>query len=212
MLLVNIFLAQRQEIGGDGVQNLLRGHGVPNKPKSLKTIPAVVLDSPQVWLPPETFSATPVVALSPLPPPSSTPSPGMSSPLPPPFSSSPSPAPPMSLPPSHLDCSLPGTAATSPTIERRFDLRLYQCFTFMKNPEEYMANNIQDLSPLPPLHQHRLSSSVSLPTLPVQVKRKRYSFANAKTIKHSNVQVKRKVNVDYEWLPNSIFYNAGAPL
>lgn len=57
----------------------------------------------KVWLPPETFSATPVVALSPLPPPSSTPSP----------------APPMSLPPSHLDCSLPGTAATSPTIERR---------------------------------------------------------------------------------------------
>ena len=30
MLLVNIFLAQRQEIGGDGVQNLLRGH-VPKK-------------------------------------------------------------------------------------------------------------------------------------------------------------------------------------
>ena len=150
---VNIFLPRRQEIGVDGIS------------RAQKLTVNTLKNFAQVWLPPETFSATPVLALSPLPP------------------SSPSPAPPISLPPSHLDCSLPGTAPTSPTIERRFGVS-FLCVRRLSpqkrptklKPTVYRTIFIsvltfifQEISALPPLYQHRLCSSLSLASFPVQV-------------------------------------------
>ena len=155
-----------------------------------------------MWLPSETFSATPVMALSPLPPTSPSPAPPMSLPVGPPGPpGQPGPPgppgqPPMSLPPSsHLDCSLPGTAPTSPTIQRRFvhvfissSLIFHILVGAITESLRLISSKaiFQDLASFPPLYQHGLWSRVTLLNNTVQVANwQNQSFFNIKKTKCS---------------------------